>query len=91
MPIGDRAPAAKAGQDVWPTEAGAPWDESQMSDATRDDVVQAIRERVDQLGWRVREGDRFFVMLLPPLARSTPGRDRWPDEPHEGHEDHEHW
>jgi hypothetical protein len=52
-------------------------------DPTRAEVVEAIREAVAKLRWRVREDDEWVVVLLPPLARSKPERDRWPDEPKE--------
>ena len=42
------------------------------------------------LGWRpvLAETTPYRVVLtvLPPLARSTPARDRWPGEPREGPE-----
>lgn len=62
------------------------WDEHQMADATREDVLEAIEKAVKKLKWRVRADDKFFIVLLPPLARSTPGRNRWPDEPEETEE-----
>lgn len=55
-------------------------------DRTRAEVVETLGRIVALLGWRVREGDEFQVVLLPPLARSNPERNRWPDEPEEGFE-----
>jgi len=52
-------------------------------EATRAEVVGAITERVQALGWRIREDDVHLVILLPPLARPDLSRNRWPDEPEE--------
>jgi hypothetical protein len=52
----------------------------------RGEVVDAIAEVITALGWRIRTGDRWQVVLLPPLAEPRPERDRWPDQPHEGFE-----
>jgi len=54
----------------------------------RAQVLEAIAERVAERGWRVRDDDEFCIVLLPPLARSRPERNRWPHEPEEGPEDH---
>jgi hypothetical protein len=56
-------------------------------DRTRDEVVETLTRIVDLLGWRIRKGDgEHFIVLLPPLARSNPDRNRWKDEPEEGFE-----
>lgn len=55
-------------------------------DATREEVVAAIVKAVTKLRWRIREDDKFFIILLPPLARPNPARNKWPDEPEEGFE-----
>ena len=56
-------------------------------DRTRDEVVDVVSKIVDVLGWRVRKDDEFQIVLLPPLARRNPARNRWPNEPEEGPED----
>jgi hypothetical protein len=58
-------------------------------EATRAEIVGAITERVQALGWRVRDDDVHLVILLPPLARSDLSRNRWPHEPEEGPEEHD--
>lgn len=55
-------------------------------DRDRTEVVETLSRVVALLGWRIREGDEYRVVLLPPLARSNPDRDRWPGEPRERYE-----
>ena len=61
-------------------------------DADRFEVVDAMTKAATALGWRAQLADssewRVSVTVLPPLARSRPERNRWPDEPEEGPEDH---
>jgi hypothetical protein len=66
-----------------------------MSDdeADRFALVDALDKAAKALGWRVDVVEfhswRVGLVVLPPLARSRPERNRWPDEPEEGEEDHD--
>lgn len=53
---------------------------------SRDEIVEILERLVEAIGWRVRTGDTYQVVLLPPLARPNPVRNRWPNEPEEGQE-----
>ena len=55
---------------------------------SREALVERIRDAVEETGWRIREGDRWQIVIMAPLARSNPDRNRWPHEPEEGPEDH---
>lgn len=57
-------------------------------DISREALLERIRDAVEETGWRIREGDRWQIVIMAPLARSNPGRNRWPHEPEEGPEDH---
>jgi hypothetical protein len=54
-------------------------------------VVEALRKLIKELGWRAEVVEfhswRVGLVVRPPLARSQPDRNRWPDEPEEGPED----
>jgi hypothetical protein len=64
-----------------------------MSDPDRFAVVDALTKAAIALGWRPSLAEshdwRVTIVILPPLARSRPERNRWPDEPEEGEEDHD--
>ena len=53
-------------------------------------VVEALTEAATELGWRLDSVEssewRVTLVVLPPLARSRPERNRWPNEPEEREE-----
>lgn len=56
------------------------------------ELGRRILELITDAGWRAEDVDvtewRVALVVLPPLARSDLTRNRWPDEPEEGPEDH---
>ena len=66
---------------------------SVVEDPDRFALVDALDKAAKVLGWRpigVESSEwRVTLVVLPPLARSRPDRNRWPDEPEEGEEDHD--
>ncbi len=65
-----------------------------MSDIHRDtdgrDIGRRLVELITEAGWRAEDVNvtqwRISLVALPPLARSDPRRNRWPNEPEEGFE-----
>jgi hypothetical protein len=59
-------------------------------DPDRHELAEALIAAAARLRWRasVLESTdwRVTILVLPPLARSRPERNRWPDEPEEGFE-----
>lgn len=60
------------------------------TDPDRFAVVEALTRAAKALGWRPSSVEssewRVTFVVLPPLARSRPERNRWPDEPEETEE-----
>jgi hypothetical protein len=63
-----------------------------VSEPDRFAVVEAMIKAATDLGWRPSLAEssawRVSIIVLPPLARSRPERNRWPHEPEEGPEEH---